>query len=119
MAGNGLLADKVGLVTGAAQGLGRAVAELAAREGSRVVVSDVQVERGEAAARAIQDAGGDAIFVEADVSDAGQVEALVDRSVSHFGRLDWRATTRSAARATSVRCRTSKIATGTGPSTSA
>ncbi len=89
MSGEGLLAGKVGLVTGAAQGLGRAVAGLAAREGSRVVVSDVQVERGEAAAREITERGGDALFVEADVSDADQVAALVDRSVSHFGRLDW------------------------------
>ncbi len=87
--GSGLLEGKVGLITGAAQGLGRAVAELAAREGSRVVVSDVQVERGRTAARQIADQGGDALFVEADVSDADQVEALVARTVEHYGRLDW------------------------------
>jgi NAD(P)-dependent dehydrogenase (short-subunit alcohol dehydrogenase family) len=85
----GLLEKKVGLVTGAAQGLGRAVAELAAREGSRVVLADVQAERGQAAAQAIVKAGGDALFVAADVSDAAQVAALVERCVSHFGRLDW------------------------------
>ncbi len=87
--GAGLLEGKVGLVTGAAQGLGRAVAELAAREGSRVVVSDVQAERGQAAAQEIASGGGDAIFVEADVSDAEQVAALVGRTVEHYGRLDW------------------------------
>ena len=85
----GLLDGKVGLVTGAAQGLGRAIAELAAREGSRVVLCDVQRERGQAAADEIVKAGGDAIFVAADVSDAEQVEALVARCVEHYGRLDW------------------------------
>ncbi len=76
-------------MTGAAQGLGRATAELAAREGSRVVLCDVQVEAGEAAAAAIRDAGGDALFVRADVSVAGEVEALVARALEAFGRLDW------------------------------
>jgi NAD(P)-dependent dehydrogenase (short-subunit alcohol dehydrogenase family) len=85
----GLLDGKVGIVTGAAQGLGRAVAALAAREGSRVVLADVQRERGQAAADEIARAGGDALFVAADVSDAAQVEALVSRCVSHWGRLDW------------------------------
>jgi NAD(P)-dependent dehydrogenase (short-subunit alcohol dehydrogenase family) len=87
--GAGLLEGKVGLVTGAAQGLGRAVAELAAREGSRVVLSDVQVERGQAAAKEIESRGGEVIFVEADVSDRDQVAALVARTVARFGRLDW------------------------------
>jgi len=86
----GLLAGKVGLVTGAAQGLGRAIAALAAREGSRVVIADVQAERGRAAAEEIARAGGgETLFVETDVSDAGQVAALVEKSVARFGRLDW------------------------------
>jgi NAD(P)-dependent dehydrogenase (short-subunit alcohol dehydrogenase family) len=85
----GLLEGKVGLVTGAAQGLGRAVAMLAAREGSRVVLADVQDERGTAATSEVTDAGGEALFVHTDVSDAAQVEALVARTVQRFGRLDW------------------------------
>jgi len=85
----GMLEGKTGLVTGAAQGLGRAVSELAAREGSRVVLADVQVERGEAAAEAIRKDGGAALFVQTDVSDPEQVAALVERTVEHFGRLDW------------------------------
>jgi NAD(P)-dependent dehydrogenase (short-subunit alcohol dehydrogenase family) len=84
-----LLEGKVGLVTGAAQGLGRAVAELAVREGSRVVLADVQRERGQAAADEIAARGGEALFVETDVSDAAQVAALVERAVERFGRLDW------------------------------
>jgi NAD(P)-dependent dehydrogenase (short-subunit alcohol dehydrogenase family) len=85
----GLLDGKVGLVTGAAQGLGRAVAELALREGSRVVLADVQEERGRAAAEKIARGGGAALFVAADVSEAAQVAELVQRTLKHFGRLDW------------------------------
>src|SRR5262245_58691669 len=85
----GLLEGKVGLVTGAAQGLGHAIAALAVREGSKVVLADVQAERGRAAADEISRQGGETLFVETDVSDAGQVAALVERSVARFGRLDW------------------------------
>jgi NAD(P)-dependent dehydrogenase (short-subunit alcohol dehydrogenase family) len=85
----GLLEGKVGLVTGAAQGLGRAVSELAVREGSRVALADVQAERGRAAAEEIARLGGETLFVETDVSDAAQVAALVERTVARFGRLDW------------------------------
>jgi len=84
-----LLEGKVGIVTGAAQGLGEAIALLAAREGSRVVVSDVQAELGEAVASAICDAGGEAIFHPADVSKADEVEALVAAASARFGRIDW------------------------------
>jgi NAD(P)-dependent dehydrogenase (short-subunit alcohol dehydrogenase family) len=79
----------VGLVTGAAQGLGRAVAELAVREGSRVVVSDIQDAKGEGVVRAIEAAGGEALFVHCDVAVAAEVEGLVARAVERFGRLDW------------------------------
>src|SRR5512138_904285 len=85
----GLLDRKVGLVTGAAQGLGRATALLAAREGSTVVVCDVQDAAGEAVAKEIQTAGGRAEFVRADVTVPSDMEALVARAVSAFGRLDW------------------------------
>jgi len=84
-----LLQGKVGIITGAAQGLGRAIAELAAREGSAVVLSDVQDEAGESAAEAIRGAGGEAGYLHADVADAEQVEALVAHTVEHHGRLDW------------------------------
>ena len=85
----GLLDGKVGIVTGAAQGLGRATAVLAAREGSAVVIADVQEEAGEAAAAAIRAAGGEASFVRCDVSVAAEVEKLVARTVATFGRLSW------------------------------
>ncbi len=82
----GLLDGKVGMVTGAAQGLGEAIADLAAREGSRVVIADVRDELGEAVARRI---GSEALYVHCDVSDGAQVEAAVNAAVQRFGRLDW------------------------------
>ena len=84
-----LLSGKVGVVTGAAQGLGRATAILAAREGSAVVVSDIQDAAGEAVAKEIRTAGGRAEFLRADVTIASDMEALVARAVSAFGGLDW------------------------------
>jgi NAD(P)-dependent dehydrogenase (short-subunit alcohol dehydrogenase family) len=80
---------KVALVTGGASGIGRACAQLFAKEGASVVVSDVAVEGGEETARLIEEAGGEASFVEADVSKAAQVEALVGRAVEAHGRLDY------------------------------
>lgn len=84
-----LLEAKVGIVTGAAQGLGQAIAELSAREGSRVVLADIQAEAGEAVARGIRARGGRAIFRLTDVSEADQVETLVQTTVEQFGSLDW------------------------------
>src|SRR5215468_10830990 len=89
MATMGLLDDKVGLVTGAAQGLGRATSVLAAREGSAVVLADVQERAGEEAAAEIRAAGGRAAFVRADVTVPADLEALVKRTVAEFGALDW------------------------------
>lgn len=82
------LKDKVALVTGAAAGIGLACAEAFAREGAKVVLSDVAVERGEAAAEKIQAAGGEALFVACDVGDKAQVDALVAAAVAAYGGLD-------------------------------
>jgi NAD(P)-dependent dehydrogenase (short-subunit alcohol dehydrogenase family) len=85
----GLLDGKIGVVTGAAQGLGEAICALAAREGSRVVVSDVSDELGEGVAAAIREAGGEAMYAHADVSDEAQMKVLVASAVERFGRIDW------------------------------
>ena len=82
----GLLDGKTGLVTGGSQGLGAAVARLAAAEGSRVLVADVQEERGQAV---VDGVGSAAAFVRTDVSDADQCAAMVAAAVQRFGGLDW------------------------------
>jgi len=84
----GLVTGKVALVTGASSGIGRASALAFAREGARVVVADVSVEGGEETVRLIQQNGGEAVFVKTDVSQAGEVEALIARAVATYGRLD-------------------------------
>ncbi|MDX2512420.1 MAG: SDR family NAD(P)-dependent oxidoreductase, partial [Desulfobacterales bacterium] len=84
----GRLNGKVGLVTGAGGGIGQASAEIMAREGARVVVCDVDVAGGENTAQLIREAGGDAFFIKADVSRAGDVENLISSAVEHYGRLD-------------------------------
>jgi len=75
------------VVTGAASGIGRACAERFAAEGAAVVLADVAVEAGEAAAAAIRDAGGRATFVRCDVGRAEELEALRDRAVAELGRV--------------------------------
>ena len=82
------LEGKVALVTGAAQGLGRACAECMAAEGARIVVSDVNAEAGEQVAAGIRDGGGEARFIACDVGDKAQVDALVAGAVEAYGRLD-------------------------------
>lgn len=80
---------KVALVTGAASGIGRATAQLYAREGAKVVVSDVSDKDGEETVRLIRDSGRDAKFIRADISDPAQCEALVKGTLESYGRLDY------------------------------
>jgi NAD(P)-dependent dehydrogenase (short-subunit alcohol dehydrogenase family) len=82
------LRGKVSLVTGGASGIGRASALAFAAAGAQVVVSDVAAEGGEETVAMIRDVGGEAIFVRADVSQAGDVSALIAATVQRYGRLD-------------------------------
>lgn len=80
---------EVALVTGAASGIGRSCAQLFGREGARVVVSDVDDEGGKETANLINDAGGEAIFVNADVSSPEDSKKAVEKAVAEFGRLNF------------------------------
>jgi len=83
-----LLKDKVAIVTGAGSGIGQAAAALLAREGARVVVSDIAKENGEKAVASIKSAGGEAVFFASDASRPEDNEALVAEAVNRFGALD-------------------------------
>ena len=82
------LKDKVAIITGAASGIGEATAKLFAREGARVVVVDIQEEKGKDVAARIKAADGEAIFKNTDVSDETQVECMVRNVVEHYGKID-------------------------------
>jgi len=79
------LSGKVAIITGGANGIGRATADLFAREGARVVVADRDGAAGEAAVAAIRAAGGEALFVPTDVSRDADVAALVQRTLDRYG----------------------------------
>ena len=79
---------KVGLVTGAASGIGLAAATALAREGAHVVLADLDLEQGQRAAEAIAGHGRQPLFVQVDVSKTNEVKQLIARAVEAFGRID-------------------------------
>jgi NAD(P)-dependent dehydrogenase (short-subunit alcohol dehydrogenase family) len=84
----GPLDGKIAIVTGAAMGMGEATARVFAAAGARVLVSDVNSERGEATVARIERDGGSASFCRTDVSKAADVQAMVRTAVERYGRLD-------------------------------
>ena len=98
----GMLQDKAGVVTGAGQGIGRAIALSYAAEGAAVVVADFNEEMRNATVELIRQAGGDASFVHGDVSKEDSVQAMVAAAVSTYGRLD-------------IACNSAALSRGAGP----
>jgi NAD(P)-dependent dehydrogenase (short-subunit alcohol dehydrogenase family) len=84
----GAFSGKVALVTGAARGLGRVTALAFAREGARVIVADIDEPGGQETLALLRAAGGDGLFVRADVRVEADVEAMVAKTVEAYGRLD-------------------------------
>jgi len=82
------LDGKVALITGAASGLGKAIAELYAKNGAAVAIADINQQAADAAAAEINAAGGKAIGVAMDVTDEAAVDAGTDKVVAEFGHLD-------------------------------
>ena len=85
---SGQLDDRVVVVTGGSTGIGRATALALSREGARVVVANRSMAGGEETVRQIREASGDAKFIQTDVSQSADVQALITRTVEHYGRVD-------------------------------
>jgi NAD(P)-dependent dehydrogenase (short-subunit alcohol dehydrogenase family) len=98
----GILENKAGIVTGAGQGIGRAIAQSYAREGARVVVADFNEATGRETVTLIAAAGGTATFVHGDVSQEESVKAMVEAAVAAYGRLD-------------IACNSAALSRGAGP----
>jgi len=81
------LQNKVAIVTGAGSGIGKAIAVLFAKEGAKVVVSDVNEQGGNQTVQSIQQAGGDSIFIKSDISQPKENENLVAQAIGRYGAL--------------------------------
>ena len=81
------LTDKVCVVTGSGSGIGRATAIEMARQGGKVVVSDVNDANGESTVEEIKGEGGEAVYIHADMRKQDEIQALVDGAVEAFGAL--------------------------------
>lgn len=84
----GRLDEKVAFISGAGSGIARAAARLFAREGAKVAIAEINTDLGRASEAAVCDAGGDAFFVETDVTKENSVKHAIDQTVARYGRLN-------------------------------
>ena len=84
----GRVQDKVALITGGTAGIGYATAELMAKEGGKIVITDLRAVEGEASAQKLRDQGYDAMFLEQNVTDEERWKEVVAAVVEKYGRLD-------------------------------
>jgi NAD(P)-dependent dehydrogenase (short-subunit alcohol dehydrogenase family) len=82
------LRDKVAIITGGAQGIGKATALRMAEEGAAVVIADINQEEAESVVKQIQSTKGKALFLRCDVGSTSDVQALIERAVTEYGRID-------------------------------
>ncbi|NOU92260.1 glucose 1-dehydrogenase [Paenibacillus sp. LMG 31456] len=82
------LQDKITLITGSGSGIGQSSALLFAKEGATVIVNDLLEEKGQETVELIKQAGGNAVFIQADVTDPESVKAMVDQVIAAYGRID-------------------------------
>jgi len=85
----GRVEGKVALITGGASGIGRATALAFAREGAQLIIADMQEDGGQQTVHMITENGGEATFVQVDVTSASAVEALISKAVETYGRWSW------------------------------
>jgi len=82
------LKDKVAIITAAGDGMGRASALLFAREGAKVVVADIDPEKGKGTVNAVRSAGGDAMFIPVDVGKIADLERMVNETIKAYGKIN-------------------------------
>ena len=82
------LENKVAFITGAGSGIARSAAQIFAREGAKVVIAELRPELGKAAERLVREAGGNATFVETDVTQEDSVKSAIQATVERYGKLD-------------------------------
>ncbi len=84
----GKLDGKVSIITGGSSGIGRCTAFSFAGEGAKIIVADIDVQGGEETVALIDESGGDALFVQTDVSQPSQVQGMVQCTMGHYGKVD-------------------------------
>ena len=84
----GRLQGKVAFITGAGSGIARAAALLFTQEGAKVAIAELKPELGRASEQAVRAAGGEAVFIETDVTQEDSVKHAIQQTSAHYGKLD-------------------------------